>query len=274
MSESEIGVIGVGAVGRAVYHTLSFYYKCVGYDRKGGYHTWNDVLDTKVVFICVPTDEKNGRLDCSIVEEVISKLNDDGYTGAVVVKSTLRVGFMDGMKKKYPNLRLLYMPEFLREKSNFVWFVNPDRLVYSGDQKDIEEVSKYFTWVEGAKVLCMSYIDAEIGKLAHNAYIATKVSFTNEIERICAQHGANAYNVMSIIWADRRVGNSEHLKPLGEPYVGKCVPKDTLELMNCTGSSLLLRAVEEVNKSVKGNIKASLSELIETKQPEVATKDG
>jgi UDPglucose 6-dehydrogenase len=158
---------------------------------------------------------------------------------------------MDAAKEKYPKLRLVYMPEFLRERSNFVWFVNPDRLVYAGAGEDIIVVEQYFKWVESAKRLYMSYISAEIGKLAHNAYIATKVSFTNEIEKICKTHDADAEDVMSIIWADRRVKNNEHLKPLGEPYQGKCVPKDTRELMNSLPDSILLKAVENINESVK-----------------------
>src|SRR5690606_3832247 len=98
---------------------------------------------------CVPTPEGgDGRLDCSIVESVLSKLSASRYAGIVVIKSTIGVGFMDEAVTEYPDLRLVYMPEFLRERSNFTWFVNPDRLVFSGNEEDVEEVLQYFTWVE------------------------------------------------------------------------------------------------------------------------------
>ncbi|MCQ1536442.1 hypothetical protein FTO70_12310 [Methanosarcina sp. KYL-1] len=106
---------------------------------------------------------------------------------------------MEKAVKNYPYLRLVYMPEFLQEKSNFTWFVCPDRLVISGEDKDVEEVLNYFSWVEDTPILKMSHRDAEIGKLAHNAYIAIKVSFTNEMENICQEHNSDPENVMSVI---------------------------------------------------------------------------
>jgi UDPglucose 6-dehydrogenase len=149
--------------------------------------------------------------------------------------------------REFNPLRLVYMPEFLRERSSFVWFVNPDRIVVSGDATNVEEALSYFYWVENAEVLRMDHRSAEIGKLAHNAFIATKVSFTNEIESICDDLGGNPTNVMSVIWADRRVKSQEHLRPHIGPYGGKCVLKDTRELLHSSSKSVLLKTVESVN---------------------------
>ena len=66
-----------------------------------------------------------------------------------------------------------------------------------------------------AKMIKLTHQEAEVAKLAHNAYIATKVSFTNEVERISEDLGVNPENVMRVIWADRRVRSKEHLKNLG-----------------------------------------------------------
>ena len=97
----------------------------------------------------------------------------------------------------------------------------------------------------------MSHIDAEIGKLGHNAYIATKVSFTEEMEQISREHSADPHHVMSVIHADRRVKSKEHLRPGLGPYGGKCVPKDTRELINASHTTTLLSAVESVNENAK-----------------------
>ncbi len=243
----KIGVIGLGAVGRATKHAMGFWYDCVGYDIIGN-HDWNEILDAQMVLICVSTPENgNGRLDCSNVDDVLNKLSEDSYQGLVIIKSTIGVGYMEKADAEFPNLRLVYMPEFLRERSNFTWFVCPDRLVVSGKDEDVKEALSYFNWVEDAEILIMDYRSAEIGKLAHNAYIATKVSFTNEIENICRETGGNPESVMSVIWADRRVKSREHLKPYLGPYNGKCVPKDTRELINSSSNAVLLQAVEEVN---------------------------
>ena len=97
----------------------------------------------------------------------------------------------------------------------------------------------------------MDHRSAEVAKLAHNGFIATKVSFTNEIENICEELNADPVSVMSVIWSDRRVKSKEHLRPHMGPYGGKCVPKDTRELMNASSRTVLLKAVEAVNQAKK-----------------------
>ena len=247
-----LGVIGLGSVGKSIKHTFSFFYPTRGYDILGDY-SWEKILESNILFICVPTPEsQRGRLDCTIVTDVLEKLYRDGYNGIIVIKSTIGIGFMEKSLQQYPELRLVYMPEFLREKNNFIWFVSPDRLVISGAPEDIEETLSYFRWIdEDVPILRMSHREAEIGKLAHNAFIAVKVSFTNEVETICRDNHADPEKVMSVIWADRRVKSREHLKPNLGPYGGKCVPKDTRELINASKSSILLEAAEEVNEQTR-----------------------
>jgi UDPglucose 6-dehydrogenase len=244
----EFGVIGLGSVGWSVIHGLSQYYSYAGYDILNDYK-WEPILDTKLVFVCVGTPSgKDGRLDCNNVYKVLKKLFEDRYKGIVVVKSTVSIGFMDCATKEFPGLRLVYMPEFLREKNSYTWFIKPDRIVISGEQEDIDEVLSYFSWVENATIIKTDFKNAEIGKLAHNSYIATKVSFTNEIENICRPLGADAFDVMRIVWTDRRVACSEHLTPGLGPYGGKCVLKDMNELTNSTHSDFLA-SVRKVNDS-------------------------
>lgn len=247
----QLGVIGLGNVGNALRHTLSFYHDTVGYDIRMD-SPWRPILETDAVFVCVSTPEgADGRLDCGNVRDVLSRLATDGYGGLTVVRSTVRVGFMDGASRAFPRLRLVYFPEFLRERSRLQWSVCPDRLVVGGDPTNCERVLSYFDWVEEAPRLQMTFRDAEIGKLAHNAFIATKVSFTNEIERICREKGADAEQVMSVVAADRRVGSKEHLRPGLGPYAGSCVPKDTHELRLAGSNPVLLTAVEAVNEGAR-----------------------
>ena len=244
-----IGVIGLGSVGWAVIHGMSPFYRCAGYDIYGDYE-WEDILQSDTAFVCVSTPEgSEGHLDCSNIDAVLKRLCDNHYSGLVIIKSTIKIGYMEYSIAKFPEIRMVYMPEFLREKSSFTWFVNPDRLVVSGNEKDIEEALSYFTWVEGIQILKMDHRSAEIGKLAHNAFIATKVSFTNEIETICGEKNGIPESVMSVIWADRRVCSNAHLRPGLGSYGGKCVPKDTNELITTASNSTLLTAVKEVKNS-------------------------
>lgn len=226
-----LAIVGWGSVGKSAVQGLSPYHDVVGYDIDGR-GDWSDVLSSEVSLVCVSTDAAaDGKLDMSNVHDVAKRLATGGYEGLVIVKSTLQPGTMDRLEKSHPFLRLVYMPEFLREKDAVEWFANPDRLVVSGEDRDVEVALSCFEWVpESIPRIRMKHLEAELGKLAHNAYIATKVTFTCEIERICHSKGANPIPVMETVWTDRRVNNHSHLTPGLGGFDGKCVPKDTSAL--------------------------------------------
>lgn len=246
---ARVGVIGLGSVGSSVMHGMSLYHESYGYDITGDYEI-NEVLNSEAVFVCVPTPEgEDGRLDCSAVDAVLESLSSHNYTGIVVIKSTIKVGYMEYANSKHPDLKLVYMPEFLRERSRFTWFLKPDRLVISGKETEVGKVLSLFYWVNDAKIIHTDHRSAEVGKLAHNAYIATKVSFTNQMELISNELEANSNSVMEIVSSDRRVISNEHLRPGLGPYGGKCVPKDTEELINAASNTELLKSVKFVKES-------------------------
>ena len=172
----------------------------------------------------------------SAVDAVCNEFSRNRYQGIIVMKSTLHPGTMERLECHYTNLKLVYMPEFLREKDAKEWFQSPDRLVASGVAQYVSAALELFSWVpENIPRLRMSHTEAEIAKLAHNAYIATKVTFTCEIERICEAKNADPLMVMEVVWSDRRVQNPAHLTPGLGGFGGKCVPKDTLSLRQLDG---------------------------------------
>jgi UDPglucose 6-dehydrogenase len=245
-----VGVIGLGAVGKTLAHVLSWYHEVVPYDIKGDYD-WEPILTTDLALVSVDTPlSPDGRLNCRNVDDVLNRLQEGGFGRPVAIRSTVKVGYMAQAVAAHPNLRLVYFPEFLRERSRLQWTVCPDRLVLAGDDRDVQAVLSVFKWVEDAPTLRMSFSEAELGKLAHNAYIATKVSFTNEIERICQMYDADPEKVMQVVTVDRRVVSREHLRPNMGTYNGSCVPKDTHELMIAGGGTPLLTAVEQVKESL------------------------
>lgn len=244
-----VGVIGLGSVGRALKTVMGYFYEVKGYDIKGR-HSWTQILGCEVVFVCVQTpQDSNGRLDCSHVTEVLARLAESRYPGVVVIKSTLGIGFMSEVTARFRNLRLIYSPEFLREKSALVWTASPDRLVLSGDSREVNFVKEIYHWVEDAVILVTDYATAELGKLLHNAYIALKVSFSNSAELMATLIGADPEIALNIVSSDRRVKSKEHLMPFKGPFGGKCVPKDTAELTHYFGEeATLIRAAEEFNE--------------------------
>jgi UDPglucose 6-dehydrogenase len=229
----KIGIIGLGSVGSAAFKTLKDFFPTVGYDIDGR-GEWKDILDTDAVMVCVPTDaSENGNLDVSSVFVTAEKLSKFRYHGLIIVKSTIQPRTMDFLEESFPNLRLAYVPEFLREKDADEWFRNPDRLVYSCDDLDEKVLLSCFQWISSEMPrIRMTHLEAEFGKLAHNAFIASKVTFTCEIERICNINSIDARNVMEAVWRDRRINNPAHLTPYLGGFRGKCVPKDTQALVN------------------------------------------
>tara|TARA_B100001142_G_scaffold330130_1_gene396449 strand:+ start:5975 stop:7243 length:1269 start_codon:yes stop_codon:yes gene_type:complete len=242
----KIGIVGLGAVGTAVIEGLQSYHKTYGYDIDGR-GKWEEILRTDVVLICVPTNGlSDGKLSSEIVEDVIARLSDSDFLGLAIIKSTLQPGTMTHLHSSYRHIRMVYMPEFLREKDAIDWFQNPDRIVVGGSPEDVDEALSCFDWVpDSVPRLVMTFLEAEIGKLAHNAFIATKVTFTCEVEHLCRTFDANPITVMEVVWSDRRVLNSAHLTPGLGGFDGKCVPKDTQALKSLDVDTPLLDTVCE-----------------------------
>lgn len=251
----KIGVIGLGIVGNTILTVMKFYHDDVrGYDKYKPGDSFESVCDTDLVFVAVPTNEKDGRLDCSIVRDVLDQLETNSYHGIVCIKSTIGVKFLQEARKSHPNLRIVYMPEFLHEKSTLADFLSPDYIVMSGKKEDLNTLKKVFFWVDDDKFFDVDDRTAEVTKLAVNAFAATKISFANEIRRICEEVAADAEKVMGILRQDKRCAE-EYTDPTRGPYSGRCLPKDTRELIRSTNVSILLKAVEETNEKMKEEMK-------------------
>lgn len=251
-AERRVAVIGLGAIGKPLLDVLGRYHDAKGHDLDGP-DNWAHVMKSDVVFLCVGTPEgQNRRLDHAGVRNVLARLAHERFPGAVVVRSTLGIGALKSLRATHRDLRLVYMPEFLRERSAFQWIVCPDRIVVSGAPEDCDASIAAMPWIEpDVPILRMSDASAELGKLAHNAFIAWKVTFANLIGRLARLAGADADDVMAIIHNDRRVKTSEHLQPTLEPFGGKCVPKDTQELAHAFEEAALLRETLRFNDSLK-----------------------
>jgi UDPglucose 6-dehydrogenase len=251
-AQRRVAVIGLGAIGKPLLDVLGRYHDARGHDLKGP-DNWPHVIASNVVFVCVGTPENSTRrLDHGRVRDVLARLAGDRFRGVVVVRSTLGIGALKTLRHAYRDLRLVYMPEFLRERSAFQWIVCPDRIVVSGAPEDCDASIAAMPWVEPeVPILRMTDASAELGKLAHNAFIAWKITFANLIGRLANLAGADADDVMAIIHNDRRVKTSEHLQPTLEPFGGKCVPKDTQELANAFEEATLLRETLRFNDALK-----------------------
>ena len=245
----KVGVIGLGVVGAAIYDGLIIASQnyAYGYDinKNKSKNSYSEILNTNLVFICVPTPMKNNTLSTDIVESCLKELCNYHYTGVVVIKSTLPLGAMSKLRKH--DLRLIYSPEFLKAKSALNDFLRQIRVICSGSKDDIVLYQKVLSWVDNSRFIVMDDPTAELMKLTMNAFTATKISFLNEIEEIALKQGANVDQVFEVLRNDPRCATPFTTPHLG-PFGGVCLVKDTLSLANSLISNTLLREVLSVNR--------------------------
>jgi UDPglucose 6-dehydrogenase len=218
-------------------------------------------VGTEVIYIAVGTPQKeDGSADLRFVKQVAidiaENIENDGVI--VVTKSTVPVGtnykVRDWIKahlKKELSFDVVSNPEFLREGSAIQDMFHGDRIVIGADNERaasiIEEINKPF----GIPIFKTDIRSAEMIKYASNAFLATKISFINEISNICEKLGANVEDVAYGMGLDSRIG-SQFLRA-GIGYGGSCFPKDTKALVQIAGNVdhkfELLEAVINVNNN-------------------------
>jgi UDPglucose 6-dehydrogenase len=214
--------------------------------------------DCDIVFIAVGTPEKHdGTVDLTSIYE-ISKIIAQHIKKDVIIctKSTVPVGTNSSIKNflqscKPPNLKIEVVsnPEFLREGSAILDFFHGDRIVIGSDNPDAAAEIEKIYFPLGIPIIKTDLKSAEMIKYASNAFLATKISFINEIANICEKVGANIDEVAHGIGSDKRIGQSFLHAGIG--FGGSCFPKDTKALVQLAGTVEhpfeLLNAVIKVN---------------------------
>ncbi|HEY7383286.1 MAG TPA: UDP-glucose/GDP-mannose dehydrogenase family protein [Beijerinckiaceae bacterium] len=199
------------------------------------------VREADTVFIAVGTPSRrgDGHADLSYVyqaaEEIAAMI--DGFT-VVVTKSTVPVGTGDEVERiireKRPDadFAVVSNPEFLREGAAIADFKRPDRILIGTDDERAKLVMSELyrpLYLNRAPILVTSRRTAELTKYAANAFLATKITFINEIAELCEQVGADVQEVARGIGLDNRIGSK--FLHAGPGYGGSCFPKDTLALI-------------------------------------------
>jgi UDPglucose 6-dehydrogenase len=217
----------------------------------------------KLLFVCVDTPPTySGDADLSRVRAVVEDLT--GSAGHVLVmKSTVPAGTGETIRRELDGVGYVSCPEFLKEGSAVEDFMNPDRVVIgaaSEDQAAADEVEALYEPL-GGEVVRTDTSSAEMIKLASNAYLATRISFINEIANVCEEVGADVSEVARGMGLDERIGPS-FLRP-GIGFGGSCFPKDVSALKLLAGNSgyhfQLLNSVIEVNELQKRRVVSKLT---------------
>lgn len=233
---NSIGIVGQGFVGTAVNVGMSPFFQIKTFDLIEEKSTAGSLSElyhtTDIIFVCVPTPmKKDGKCDLSIVDQIFSQLNSFGTEKIVILKSTVPPGTCNHMQEKYPNIDIIFSPEFLTEANAINDFINQDRVVLGGrNQKNLDSIYDIFRKVfPKIPIIKTDTKTAEMVKYVANCFLAVKVSFANQIFDVCKSSGVDYDAVTSVAKLDKRLGNS-HWKVPGPDgdrgYGGHCFPKD------------------------------------------------
>jgi UDPglucose 6-dehydrogenase len=214
------------------------------------------------IFLCVDTPATySGDADLSRIWQALESLPFDAAERILVTKSTVPVGtgaaVRSGLSSHgYHNVRYASNPEFLREGTAIEDFMHADRIVVGADEPGVaEKVARLYEGID-SPVMTTDVASAEMIKYASNAFLATKISFINEIANVCEATGADVTVVAQGMGLDRRIG--PHFLQAGIGYGGSCFPKDVSALKQIAGNSgyhfQLLNAVIEVNELQKRKV--------------------
>lgn len=229
----KIGILGIGMIGNALKKGFESEHDVSFFDPKFKDSKFEDVLNSEIIFICVPTDQNDdGSCNVSIVNLSLIKLSNHKYNGIIVIKSTVRPGFTNECQLKHKDLKICFVPEFLRERCAFEDFMNMETLIIGTEDEGIyDKVMKAHSFIKPKKIIKLTSSEAETVKYMSNVYKAMKVVFSNIIYELSNKLESDYENVLDA-FLSLNIKEKDYMSVNSDfrGYGGYCLPKDTTAL--------------------------------------------
>ena len=259
-----IGIIGQGFVGNAVYQKFKNFFNVYTFDlvSKLCNSSYEELTNNcEIIFVCIPTPmNKDGSCNVELVKKVLSKLNKK--TKAIIVnKSTVVPGTTDEFNKQFKNLEIVFNPEFLTERNAIEDFNNQERIILGGPRPATTVLKQiYSTVFPDAYVIKTGSTHAEMIKYFTNCFLANKVSFANEMHELCTALDLDYDKVVEYATLDNRLGNSHWAVPGPDGdfgFGGHCFPKDLSAIIKMTEdlatTNNILKSTQKTNDKLRKN---------------------
>ena len=191
-------------------------------------------INSDIVLVTVPTDYdlETSKFDTSIVDKVVEEIYEYNKNALIVIKSTVPVGYIKQLEKKFIDASIIFSPEFLRESHAIEDNLFPSRIIIGSNKslgKEFSDLLLDISLNKEVDVLHINSDEAEAIKLFSNTYLAMRVSFFNELDSYAMTHSLDTKRIINGVCLDSRIGDGYNNPSFG--YGGYCLPKDTKQLL-------------------------------------------
>lgn len=238
-----IGIIGIGFVGSAIQQSINLlnsHHTLTLYDKYKNMGTLKDILNTDMVFLCLPTpyDKQTQTYDKSAIYEICEQLNDQ-YHGLVILKSTVEPTTTESLARTYTQLELVHNPEFLTARTALQDFHHQTHIIIGktstcSNQLVQRLIDFYQTHYKQAQITQCTSTESEMVKINCNSFYAVKIQYFTELYLLCEKLNVNFNTVRDIMLKNKWI-HPMHTHVPGHDgqlsYGGDCFPKDTSALL-------------------------------------------